>query len=103
MRTKSIVMVLLLVLACMAVYSPRTSAEEAKIDLKQTAGIKDILTDNIGKRVSLRIDAGEILEGTVTSVGDSLVHIAKLSGKDFYDAVVRIDKINAVIIRARSN
>jgi hypothetical protein len=49
------------------------------------------------------MDSGEELEGIITTVGDQLVHVARLSKRDFYDAVIRMDKINAVIFRARSN
>lgn len=54
-----------------------------------------------GKRVAIRLDGGEELEGIVTRVGDQLVHISKLSKRDFFDAVVRIEKIGAVIMRVR--
>jgi hypothetical protein len=78
-------------------------AEESKFDLSAGSAIKDILKDQVGKRVSIRLDAGEEIEGTVSKVGDNLVHISKLSKRDFYDALVRIDKINAVIVKARGN
>ena len=54
-----------------------------------------------GKRVALRLASGEEIEGTVTIVGNFLVHISKLSGKEFYDAVVSIDKISAVRMKMR--
>ena len=78
-------------------------ADESKFELNGSYGVKDVLNSYIGKRVSVRTDAGESLEGTVTKVGSHLVHITKLSGKDFYDAVVVIDKINSVVIRVRGN
>jgi hypothetical protein len=37
----------------------------------------------------------------VLKVGESVLHLAKLSGRDFYDAVVRIDRISAVILKVR--
>jgi hypothetical protein len=37
----------------------------------------------------------------VIIVGNFLVHISKLSGKEFYDAVVSIDKISAVRMKMR--
>ncbi len=99
MRARRI-LVAVLAMAFLAVAS-QLFAEEAKLDFSPGAGVKEILKDQVGKRVSVRLDAGEDLEGTVTKVGDQLVHISKLSRKDFYDAVVRIDRINAVIIKAR--
>ena len=78
-------------------------ADENKFELNESYGIKDVLNSYMGKRVSVKTETGETLEGTVTKVGSHLVHISKLSGKDFYDAIVVIDKINSVIIRVRGD
>jgi hypothetical protein len=78
-------------------------AEEAGVNLNAIDSVKELLKTHIGKRVSLKTDSGETLEGIIVKVGDHLVHISKLSGKDFYDGAVRIEKINAVIFKARSN
>jgi len=77
-------------------------AEEKKVEINTSYSIKQILTSFTGQRVVLKTDAGDV-EGTVTSVGDHVVHISKLSGKDFYDAVVVIDRISSVVFRARGN
>jgi hypothetical protein len=37
----------------------------------------------------------------VTIVGNFLVHISKLSGKEFYDAMVSIDKTSTVRMKMR--
>jgi len=47
------------------------------------------------------LGSGGEIEGTVAKVGDHLVYISKLTGKDFYDSIVRIDHIDAVTYRAR--
>ena len=78
-------------------------ADEYKIDVDATRGIKDILSDNTGKIVQLRFVSGGDIEGRVTKVGNSLVHISRISRLEFYDAVVSIDKISAVIVRARES
>ena len=99
---KNVIGAVLLAMCCSPFSVPVVSAEEPKYELKSPAvTIKDILLENIGKRVILRLETGENLEGTVSKVGDSVVHIAKLSGKDFYDAVVRIERISAVIFKVR--
>ncbi len=77
-----------------------TYAEEKKAEINTSYSIKQILGLFTGQRVVLKTDAGDI-EGTVTSVGDHVVHISKLSGRDFYDAVVVIDRISSVVFRAR--
>ena len=84
-------------------FSPLLLAQEVKFELNKGYGMKEILASYEGKRVAVRLDSGEEVEAIVTTVGDQLVHFSKLSKRDFYDAVVRLDKINAVIFRARSN
>lgn len=78
-------------------------AEEKKMEINTSFSVKQILSSFTGQRVALKTDAGETIEGTVTAVGDHVVHISKISGKDFYDAVVVIDRINSVVFRARGN
>ena len=94
---------LVLALFCSAVAATGLSAQEKSYELRSAATVKDVLSENIGKRVIVRMDAGENVEGTVHKVGDGLVHISKLSGRDFYDATVRIDRISAVIFKVRGN
>jgi hypothetical protein len=92
------------VVCSLAVNAPKVFAAEQKYELKSsTVTINDVLTEYLGKRVIVRMDSGENLEGTVSRVGVTLVHISKISGKDFYDAVVRIDRISAVMFKVRGN
>ena len=74
---------------------------QEKPGLNPSLSLKDNLASNIGKRVSLMISAGESVEGTIEKVGDHFVLMSKLSGKEFYDALVRIDEVKAVVFRAR--
>jgi hypothetical protein len=76
------------------------SVAEEKTQINTAFSVKQTLSSFTGQRVLLKTASGDI-EGTVVSVGDHIVHIAKLSGKDFYDAVVVIDQIIAVVFRAR--
>jgi hypothetical protein len=84
-------------------FSQHLFAQESKFELNKASAVKDILIEHVGKRISIKLDGGEELEGIVTKVGDPLVHISKLSKRDFYDALIRIDRISAIIVRARSN
>ena len=56
---------------------------------------------NVGKRISVRNESGDTIDGTIAKVGDHNVQISKLSGKDFSDAIVRIDKRESFTFRAR--
>ena len=102
MRAGGMIVAVFVVVICLG-FSQIVLAQEVKFELNKGVGIKEILASHEGKRVAIRLDGGEELEGIVTMVGDQLVHVAKLSKRDFYDAVIRIDKINAVIFRARNN
>ena len=101
MKVNRIVPAVMLVVGLMVISAPIASAEEVKYDLKPGTTMKTLLTDSIGKRVALRLESGEEIEGTVTVVGERLVHISKLSKRDFFDAFVSIDRISAVIVRVR--
>lgn len=91
----------LLALAGLTVTAPQVVAEETRFEVKAADTIRDILTQRMGKRVILRLDSGENLEGTLTMVGNSLVHLSKLAGRDYYDAAVSIDRISAVLVQVR--
>jgi len=101
MKVQRIVPAVMLMVGLMVMSVPIASAEEVKYELKSAATMKTLLTDSLGKRVVLRLESGEEMEGTVTVVGERLVHISKLSKRDFFDAFVSIDRISAVIVRVR--
>lgn len=94
---------LLLLTMLMTGFVPKASAEEGKSELKANATMREVLAERTGKRAILRMQSGEDIEGTVVLVGNGLVHISKLAGKDFYDAVVNIDRISAVLVKARDH
>ena len=76
-----------------------TLVEGAKFDV--AGSIKDNLKMYTGKDVVIHLRSGKSLQGYVKAVGDHLVHIEKLSGKDFYDALIRIEDITAIEARFR--
>ena len=96
LRTMAIMAMLATGLTAMA--APVASADDS---FKPGATIRSILADSIGKRVGVRLDSREEFEGTVTAVGDQLVQISKLAGRDYVDTYVSIDRISAVILKTR--
>jgi len=65
------------------------------------ASMADNLKALIGKKVSITLDSGKTLTGTVKAVGGQLLHLEKLEGKEFFDALVRLEDISAVYTRFR--
>lgn len=78
-------------------------AEEAGLQVQSGDTVKSVLERSVGQTVGLRVGAGDELRGKVAKVGDRVVHLSELSGREFFDAVVPIDSISAVIVKARSH
>jgi hypothetical protein len=75
-------------------------AQDAALEVNADA-VKVTLERQAGKRVRLKLVSGQDMEGTVVSVGTAAVHVSRLVGMEFFDAVVRLDQIAAVIVRVR--
>ena len=76
-------------------------AEEAKMAIVNEDTIRTVLAKQVGKQVTLKLDSGEELGGVVRTVGEHVVHVEKIFGKEFFDAVVDLDEVAAVILRVR--
>jgi sRNA-binding regulator protein Hfq len=63
------------------------------------------LADNLialkGKTVAVFLSSGLTMTGVVKEVQNNLLYLEKLSQKEFYDALVRVDMIVAIEVRAR--
>lgn len=77
------------------------SAEELQTDVNAVDTIKQTLDQQIGKRAKVKLRSGQELDGKVLKIGSNGVHLVELTGMEFYDAVIRLDAIEAVIIRVR--
>jgi hypothetical protein len=63
--------------------------------------LADNLKSYTGKMVIVHLKTGSTLQGNVKSVGKDLVHLEKLAGKEYFDALIRIEEIGAVEARFR--
>jgi hypothetical protein len=84
-------------LACAALFAATASWAENAPSIEATLGA------SVGKTVTLRLAGGEELTGTLASTSPVTVKLTGLQGRDFFDAVVRIERIDAVIFRAKAN
>jgi hypothetical protein len=60
-----------------------------------------VLAAQKGNRVTIRLASGEELSGKVVTVGDHVLQLGELAGKEFFDAAIPLESITAVIIRVR--
>lgn len=78
------------------------SAEEQAQDLNSPDAIKHALDLQTGKRVKIKLESGQDLEGKVARVGSHGVQLTELSGMEFFDAIVKLEEVAAVIVRVRT-
>ncbi len=76
---------------------------QSKIELRPNDTMHDVLTQQAGKPVELRMKSGEKIAGKLEKVSNKMVHISQLQDADFFDAAIAIDSIAAVVVRVRSN
>lgn len=69
------------------------------LDVSPSDSIQTVLAARKGKPVTLRLAGGQEITGTVREATGKLVVLGALSGREFFDAAVAIEKIDAVIVR----
>ncbi|MBU0675174.1 MAG: hypothetical protein KJ950_11070 [Proteobacteria bacterium] len=65
------------------------------------AGMVDNLKMYVGKKITITLDSGNVFTGLVKEVGNHLVHLEKLEGKEYFDALILIEQITAIESRFR--
>jgi hypothetical protein len=73
----------------------------APLTVNKSDTTASVLAGQKGNRVTVRLQSGEELSGKVITVGDNVVQLGELAGKEFFDAVIPIGAIQAVIVRVR--
>jgi hypothetical protein len=66
-----------------------------------SATIRENLNNYMGREVVIYLSSGKSFQGYVKNVGDDLIHLEKIAGKDFYDALIRIENITAIEAKFR--
>jgi hypothetical protein len=66
-----------------------------------STSMQDNLSMLKGKTVTVYLATGQTIIGTVNDVKGNLLHLTKLSQKDFFDALIAIDRISAIDTRVR--
>ena len=78
------------------------AGQEKKMVFEEQDTMAAVLKRLEGKTVRLRLaGSGEEVVGKLQKVGKELAHLSDLSGREFFDAVVRVDRITAVSVQVR--
>jgi hypothetical protein len=73
-------------------------AQDVSVSANDT--VQTVLAAQKGKRVTLRTGNQEIT-GTVREATSRLVVLGAVTGREFFDAVIPLDKVEAVLIRTK--
>jgi len=71
------------------------------VDYKVNFSLQDNLKSLIGKKVHVTLNSGKTIAGFIKEVGDHLLHLERLDGKDYFDALIRIEDISAIDTKFR--
>ena len=88
----------MLAIACL---SFTTLSFAQSLTLTSDNDIKSVLAQNTGKIVTIRLQSGQDMTGKLLLVTDNLVHLGELSRQEFYDGVIDINNISAILIKFR--
>jgi len=76
-----------------------TPAAELKVGTSDT--IESVLVAQKGKKVTLRLRSGQETSGTIAFVSAKIVQVSGVGGREFFDAVVPLESIEAVFVRTK--
>ena len=90
----------MLVASTTALAGAKTVAIEG-ISYNVNSSLNENMAALIGKQVSVTLNSGKTFVGLVKAVGSHLVHLEKLDGKEYYDALIKMEDIGAIDTRFR--
>ena len=78
---------------------PVPAAAQLQVGAADT--VESVVSAQKGKRVTLRLRSGQELTGNVVAVTSKVVHLGAIQGREFFDAVIPLDAIEAVLLRTK--
>ena len=87
----------LLIAAVFALAAPA----HAQLQVGPNDTVESVLRAQKDKRVTLRLRSNQEITGVVRMSNARVVQIGAISGKEFFDAVVPLEAIDAVLVRTK--
>jgi hypothetical protein len=72
------------------------------LELNSPDSVRLNLEKFTGERITVSLIGGGEFQGIVSRVGATTLYITELTGREFFDAVVRLDHISAVTVKMRN-
>ena len=76
-------------------------AAGAELKIGANDNVQTTLAAQKGARVTVRVRSGQEITGVVREVNGSVVQLGAVSGKEFFDAVVPLNAVDAVFVRVK--
>ena len=95
MKTSSIPHLILAV-----VFSVGTAIAGPGLGYTESDTVKSVVERQIGQQVELRLKSGDKISGKVSKVGEKSIQLVEITGQEFYEALVLIDDVSVVVVRA---
>ena len=84
------------------VAAQESPGQEKKMVFEEQDTMANVLRRLEGKTVRIRLaGTNDEVIGKLQKVGKELVHLSDLSGREFFDAVLKIDQVSAVAVQVR--
>lgn len=77
------------------------SVRAGELDISGGDSLARVLALQKGKTVTVQLNSGQELTGQVRNVTEDLAQLTGLAGREYFDAVVVIDEVAAVIVRTK--
>ena len=84
-----------------ASFLPLLPAHAQELSVSAADSIQTVLAARKGKPVTVRLSGGQELSGVVREATGKLVVLGALSGREFFDAAIPLEKIEAVLVRTK--
>jgi hypothetical protein len=85
----------------MALAGAAIPAGAAELRIAGNDTIQGVLAAQKGARVTVRVRSGQDITGVVRDVNQRVVQIGAVSGREFFDAVVALEAVDAVLVRTK--
>jgi len=90
-----------LLLASMLLALPTFPAQAQDLNVSANDTLQTVLAAQKGKRVTLRLSGGQEITGVMREATARLVVLGGLTGREFFDAAVPLEKVEAVLVRTK--
>ncbi len=104
-RVKLLVIILALFTITAVVWFTESSVISAQqitaVQFNSSLSLADNLVVFKGKTITITLASGRTITGVVKTVETNLLHLEKISQKEFYDAIIPLDRIEAIEARVR--